>query len=444
MASDSGLGAYRRNFVLGVVNGSIWTLSTALVDIDTVMPAFALDVMGRNVLFVGLLSAFISCGWYWPAIFLSGRYERTEHLRPWYRGAALVRITTMFLMFLLIALFPADHKTALYIAITVLFFLHTSAGGVSMIPFLSIVSDSVPATWRGRFFGVRFFLGGLMSFGAGFWVRHVLSERSGLAFPRNYAYLFGASFIFVLISLMAFYLVDEPPRKVQRRTLPLGTHLARGPRLFRRDRNFRRVILLQALVALSGGLAVPFIVPFAVQDLHVAKSAIGLFLGLKLLSFSGSNLLWSYLSDARGNRVVLLIASALGLCVPVMALLSPLIPASDVHTAGWLELSSRGWFILAIFMTVGASSAGLALGLMNYLLEIIPERLRSTYLGFYYSTGLPLAFVPVLGAVLIGARGQYALGFAVSVAAAVVMLVLAIRLREVRVPGYEEVIVPTS
>ena len=59
------------------------------------------------------------------------------------------------------------------------------------------------------------------------------------------------------------------------------------------------------------------------------------------------------------------------------------------------------------------------------------------------TTGLPLAFVPVVGAVLIGARGQYALGTAVPVAA-VAMLVLAVRLREVRRSGREEVIVPTS
>jgi MFS family permease len=431
MATD-GAGLYRRNFTLGVINGAVWILSTAFVDVDTVMPAFALDVMGRNVIWVGLLSAVIASGWFWPPVLLSARFERTQNLRPWYQWAAAARIGAMFAMFVVIATFPEGHARLLYASVGLLFFLHTSAAGVSNIPFLSIVSDSVPPTWRGRFFGVRLFLGGLMSFAAGFYVRGVLSDHSGLGFPHNYARLFAISSVFVLVSLGAFCFVDEPPRAVQQRKLPLGTHLRRGPRLYMRDRNFRHVILLQALTALSFGLAVPFIVPFAVQDLNVAKSAIGLFLGVKLLSFSCSNLLWSYLSDARGNRLLLVAASALGIAVPAMVCLAPMVPQGELHAAGGLALSARGWFILATFAMVGASNAGLQVGVTNYLLEIIPPRLRSTCLGFYYTTALPLAFVPVLGAVLIGARGHYALGFALSGIAAIAALLLAFRLREIR------------
>lgn len=420
-----------RNLILGIGNGAIFWLAMAFLDPETVLPAFAMDIGGGNILWVGILVAMIGSGWCWPQVFVASILQTKPRYLPYYRLSALARIITRFAIWAAIMLLGTRMPVVLLAVVAILLFVYASAGGVGLIPFMSIVSDTIPATWRGKFFGARLFLGGLLGFGAGFVVKHVLSPGSGWDFPHNYGQLVLFSAVAVTVSVVLFSFAEERPHPVPAHQLPLRLQLARGPRFFRRDPNFRRLVRARVFYALAYGLCVPFIVPFALQQFGVAKAAVGIFLMARVLSFSGANTLWSYISDRIGNRLVLLISGVAATMLPLMMALGPQILQIELAWLGGSVSSVTVYFLLG-FVLVGLSSGGQMLGQINYLLEVAPPRLRTTYLGFYFTVLLPLAWVPVIGSLIIGQAGRYTLGFVLSLIMAVAMLINVVKLGEIR------------
>jgi len=420
-----------RNFWLGVVNGTlIWT-SVAFLDPTTVLTVFALDLMGGSVIWVGILISLITMGTYWPQAILANVFESQPRYMPYYRLATVLRIIIRFGIWLAIVFVGAGQPLTLFIVVAVLLFAFTSAAGVAITPFFGIIGDTIPVTWRGKFFGMRFVLGGLASLGAGLYVKHVLSETSGFAFPDNYAHLALLTAITGLAGWGVFCFMKESPHPSHFRRLSLGKQLARGPRLFRRNANFRRLVRIRAFFEVAQALCLPFIVPFALQVGAVAKALVGLFLVARVLSFSGASILWSHISDKIGNRLLLLISGIGAVVLPAMVMLAPRIPQTPL-LGGSSGIDLRGGYFVLVFVVAGIFLSSQFLGLNNYLLEISDGRTRPTYLGFYFSVLIPLAWMPLVGSLVIGNAGRYHLGFMLSLVAAVGLLVNAVKLGEPR------------
>ena len=420
-----------RNFIIGIINGTIVHASNTFLDPQTVLTVFALDLMGGNVIWVGVLISLIQSGRFWPQSLLAGVLESEPRYLPYYRLSAVVRIVLRFAVWALIFFVGASQPLLLFVLVAIVLFLFSSAGGIGAATFLSIIGDTIPPTWRGKFFGLRFFLGGLVGLVAGLYVKYVLSAESGLAFPLDYAHLALLAAVAGSIAWGAFCFVEESPRRRRNHRLPLGQQLARGPRLFRRQPNFRRLVLTRAFFEMATALCLPFIVPFAVQVGGMAKAMVGLFLVARMLSFSGANVLWSYLSDNLGNRLVLLISGLLCVILPVMVLLAPRVPQTLLISAHPAFDLRTGYFLL-VFAVVGLLIGSQRLGQMGYLLEVTSPLRRPTYLGFYYAVLLPLAWAPFVGALVIGSQERYVWSFGLAVAAALGSLVNAFNLGEPR------------
>lgn len=425
-------GLSTRNFILGLINGSLFILFTTLIDPDTVLPGFVWQLTGGKTILVGLLVSAIGTGWFWPSLLLSPLLATRERLMPLYRLSALGRGLALFALPLVA--FNLDRFSPLtgFLLILVMYLSYTSCGGLSMIPFMTLVSESIPPQWRGRFFGARYLLGGLMALAAGPWVRWLLSDHSGYRFPDNYGLLFLAGAVFAFPSLVSFCLAEERPRTVQRRRLSVGVELRRGLRIVRRDRNFRRLIVTRCLSAFMLGLTLPFIVPYSLSQLAVPASAVGLFVVSKVLTYSLSNLLWSRVSDYGGNRRLLILSAFLSLLAIGLVLVVHLLPATPFSAVTGPQVTWRVAFVALIFACFGFANAGQEIGYTNFLLELIPERRRPTYLSVYYLFWLPLCWVPMIGALLIGSHGRFMLGFSLAAVLSTAVICYTFRLREVR------------
>jgi len=419
-----------RNLVLGVINGTLIWASQAFLDPTTVLTVFALDLMGGNVLWVGVLISLITMGTYWPQAVLASVFESQPRYMPYYRLSTVLRVIARFGIWLAIAGVGASQPLTLFIVVVVLLFAFTSAAGVGITPFYGIVGDTIPVTWRGKFFGLRFLLGGIASLGAGLYVKHVLSQASGFTFPDNYAHLALLTAITGLVGWGVFCFMSESAHPSRSRRLALGKQLARGPRLFRRNANFRRLVRARAFFEIAQALCLPFIVPFALQVGGVAKALVGLFLVARMLSFSGGSILWSYISDNIGNRLLLLISGICAIALPAMILLGPRVPQAPLLPSYGLDLRD-GYFVL-VFAMAGLFLGSPLLGQTNYLLEISDTRTRPTYLGFYFSVLIPLAWMPLVGSLIIGHAGRYQLGFVLSLVAGIGLLINAVNLGEPR------------
>jgi len=260
----------------------------------------------------------------------------------------------------------------------------------------------------------------------------MLGPESGLAFPRNYGVLALCATATMALGVAAFCASEDRPAVTQRRLVGLGMQLRRGPRAWRRHPNYRRLLRAVIGYGLAMALVAPFIVPYGLKRLHLGVEAVGAFLIARQLAFSLASFLWSYLSDARGNRLLMLVASSLALLVPLAMLAAPLVPTNSTVAIAGLSISAPVGYLAAVFVLLGLVTGGLELGYHNYLLEVAPPRKRSTYLGFLSTINLLLAWAPLAGALLIGGAGRYTLGFALGLVAAGVCLYNVVRLGEVR------------
>jgi MFS family permease len=427
---DAGLS--RRNFTLGVINGGLFILMASLLDTDTVLTGFAWQLTGGKALWIGLLVSIINSGWFWPSLFLSPYFATRSRLMPWYQITVATRLVGLFAMAAVSWRVTDLPLASGFVLFTAMYLIYTASGGISLIPFLSIVADTIPAHWRGRFFGWRYLTGGLAAFGVGFVIRWLLSDASPYVFPHNYAVIFTAGALLAVPSLVSFCFAEEPPLRQARRRVPMGVELRRGFRLLQRDPNFRRLIVARSLATIMLGLALPFIVPYGLSQLGAPAAALGLFMSSKVLTYAISNVFWSRVSDTRGNRRLLLLSAVLGLAAVGMVLVVHWLPTTHLMWVAGLPLTWRTAFLCLTFAAFGFSNAGQEIGYTNFLLELIPERKRPTYLGIYYLVWAPLCWVPLLGALLIGNAHRFMLGFVLAAIVGVALLRYTLKLKEVR------------
>jgi len=421
----------KRTFALGVANGALWQLADAFLNPSTVVPAFILALGRGDKVWIGVIMACMNCGWLWPQLFL-GKYLGTkQRLLPYYWVSAVGRGLTMIVLTAVVA-FAYDARPGVVFAIVAaLFMLHGSLGALGTIPFMTIVSDSMPASLRGRFFGLRWLIGGALGMASGIVVKQVLAGGSGPVNPRSYVTLFALGSGVYILSVLCFSLVREPPHDLQRHELSLPMELARGPRLLRRDRDWRLLLWSRACDAVAGGLTIPYMAPFALQYLKAQESVVGIFLFCQAGAGAASNLLWSYLGDRRGNRKLLMVSSAASVLPAAIALLSLAVPPVPLGTWFGVPFTLRLLVFSIAFIPLGFWVSGMAMGQTNYLLDIAPNRRRSTYLAFSSLVAFPLAWWPVGGALIIG-ESRFVLGFTVALAAAIGTFVTTVRLQEPR------------
>ncbi|MFO7946396.1 MAG: MFS transporter [Armatimonadota bacterium] len=389
-------------FLIGCVNGGFVVLASSLLDPETVLPAFTMRLMEGNVLWVGLIYAALQAGRYWPQIFLSRYMETVSRMLPYYYLALALRIVTITAAAVVLYLFAASSPQLTFGLVVVLFFMSFSAVSLGLIPFMEIVNQKVSARTRGRFFSLRYMAGGLAAFGGSFIVKYLLSADSGLTFPLNYTTVFLAGAASLLISVFVFAFIKDEGRRSAKRQLSMKMHMARGARMVSENDNLRRLGKGRALNRAAASLAFPFVVPYALKVLAMPEPAVGLLLSAKMLTYSMSNWLWTYISERWGNRAVTITCSATLIAVPVLTMVSAYLPRTIVFSLLGIGVSWRLLTILCVAIMIGASLSGALVGYNAFLLDILPERKRTTFLGFYYLMLLPTAVVPIIAALIVG------------------------------------------
>lgn len=421
-----------RTFWLGVSNGAVYLTARAFVDPETLLPAFAVDITGGGVIWVGILNALFQAGWFWPHIFSSRYLDSADQLMPHYRTAAALRVICSALMPVAVLLFGSSRPEAALILCGIFLFGLSSAGGFGLGPFMNIVGDTVPARRLGKFFGLRSLLGGLLAFAGGFWIKHMLSPASGIEFPSNYAVVFGVGAGLMAIAVGLFWTVREKPRKSAKRVLPLRLHMARGARMIRQKTNLRRLGVARALYGVALGLSFPFVVPYAIKVIGMPVALAGILLSMKVISFSLSNILWSTISDRLGNRLLLTIIAGVTMLVPAATILSGALPDVPIGQVLGITVTPQLLAVAIACMCVGGAMSGCPLGCNAMLLEMLPERGASIFIGFFFLMLLPTAAVPLAGAVIIGAQDRFGIGMTLAAIAAMLMFIQIRRLKPVR------------
>lgn len=404
----------RRNFALGVLNGAAYRVADSMIDSSLVLTWFVSQLTGSSFI-IGLIWPIRNGGWFLPQLLISGYAQRQERKLVLYRVFAVIRSVAMGLLAVATILWGGVRNDLLLVSFFLCLLVLSFGEGFSGVSFLDIVAKAIPASRRGGFFAWRNFTGGILALGSGAIVRYILDEQTGLAFPTNFIVLFLLAFVGVTISVIAFSAIVEPVEPVDSTVVGLREQLGRAIGFARQDRNFRRLILTRILLVFASGLATPFYIVYAKETLNAPASSVGSYLLSFTIATIISNFLWSRMSSRFGNRTVILVASVIGLGIPISAMAASYI--------GSLEL-----FFLP-FLLRGIYESSVMIGQVNFVLDIAPPAARPTYIGLINTVLGFTSFALALGGLIVDFAGYNTL-FAITILCFILGFIAALGLQK--------------
>jgi MFS family permease len=396
---------YRWNFTVLSLDLAFYYLSTTLVSFSTILPAYLRHLSASNLV-IGVLSALTTAGYSLPNLLFAPLTERVR------RKKRLILFVTPgerlpYLALAACAAWLAVGNPPLALAITfAALLIFTCTGGALTPAWLDLIARAIPARRRGAFFGRSNALAGLMGIGGAVLAQHLLATQP---YPRAYVELFLLAFVFVAISYAFFALNREQGPFMPGKRGSFWLWLRGLPAIVRGDANFAWYMLATLASSLAYSAAAFFTV-VAINRLHVGDFEVGWYTAVLLAASTCFNLLWGWLADRRGHKVVLA-AGLLG-----MLLAMPLSMVAPTPLAYAL-----------VFLLLGASVSAGQLSRLAIMLEFAPEATRPTYVGLASVAGAPLALLgPLVGGVVADRAGSPA-AFAIFWLAGLVALWLLIR-----------------
>lgn len=297
---------------------------------------------------------------------------------------------------------------------------HSAGGALSFLSYNDILAKSVPTTRRGsmqmwrRMGALTIVLLVVTPL-----VRYMIAPDSPFDFPRNFGALFALSVFGSAIGWFLFSQVNEPPSDPSSHRLSWRQHLARGWRIIHSDRSYRRLIRVRLLVGLAAAVR-PFFIVFASEAWGLPDEVAATFLGLQVgAEIIGAGMV-GQISDRLGNRnAVLMAASAMSVAM-VAAVVAAFGDWGGVIELAGLQVRSQIAVLGLAFIGAGLFLASLMIGYTNYLMDIAPEELRPSYIGFGAGFTFPLGLAPLAygwGADALGYRVIFVTGLVLALGA---------------------------
>ena len=172
----------RKNFWLGVLNGTFYITGETIMEPTLVLASFV-SRLTDSPLWVGMIVPLRDGSWFLPQLWVSSFLQSEPRKLPYYRQMALVRALPWLAMTIVVLTVRDPLWTLIFFFIC--FSITAVAAGLSGLPFLEVVGKTIPPERRGEFFALRLATGGLAGVGASFFVRWMLDEKNIYMFPAN-------------------------------------------------------------------------------------------------------------------------------------------------------------------------------------------------------------------------------------------------------------------
>ncbi len=366
---------FRRNFLANTGDVMFWMFGFSFLSAATILPVY-FSHLSSSTFLLGLIPAMLDLGWFLPQLFVAQHVERLPRKKPLVALLGLIERLPFLLMAggaLWFARLPeATAVTFFFILITI----RALASGLVATPWQEFIAKVIPVQWRGRFFGIAHALGGALGLIGSAIATLILAQ---FPYPTNFAVCFLIGFSFTTLSWLGILFTIEP---AQPASPPTNTAIYRQRLLtiVRQDHNFRRYILSRGLGYL-GGMASGFFAVYAVQRFHLSDAQAAIFTAILSAAGMLSNVLWGWMGDRRGHKLVMECSTAVWALALVIALVAQSI-----------------WVYYAVFVLIGAANAGFILSDLSIVMEFGPEAQRPTYIGLARTLSAPFLFIaPLIG-----------------------------------------------
>ncbi len=366
-------GEAKRNFFLAVINGIIFTFAEALLDPTLVLVGFV-SHLTQNPVLLGLVLPIRDGSWALPQLWVSGFLQNRPLKIRVYQQMSTLRIAAWFMLALSMGLIRSPNW--MLIAFFISFSAASLASGIGGLPFLEVVSKTIPPQRRGEMFAWRLGAGGLLGIGGSFIVRWLLSKSSPFSFPDNYATLAFGYFFFASMSLLLFNQIREEPDEHPIPRRKIGAQIRIAIAVLRLNSNYRHLVTTQALMILST-MAIPFYAIFAQKEFQVSPQWVGTYLGVLMVSNLLSNIILGRISKKTDNQKVMQLAATAGIGM-ILVILLLFIFGKILHIT---PIMAAIWLIPSFFLS-GMRGTGFGIASSSLLLNLAEPDERSLMIGF--------------------------------------------------------------
>ncbi len=344
-----------------VVDGAVYMLGIGMVGSGELLPLLVVTRLGASNAVLGLVTSAVRLSFLAPLL-LAHRMETVRRKKRMALVFGLAgRISLPLIAFVLLTLAGATPVFCL-IVIAGLLLVQSAAMSATSPVWTDLLAETIPPHRTGRLLGYRQGFSAMIGLFAGPVCALILTA---LAFPLSYAVLYVVSFAIVMVSWLAFALVDEMPDDVVPRERQPAMHYFRDlVAAVRRDSNYRSLLSHRVLSSV-GVAAFPFFAVVAAVNHGVNEAVLvgSLIVARRLATIIGT-FGGPLLADRVGHKRVMQVgAVVVSLGVLVLALL----PAG-----AWYA------YLAVIFVrSIGATAKGVSQG--AFTLRVYPRGRRVGY-----------------------------------------------------------------
>lgn len=377
----------QRNMLAGIVHGAFFNMAQAFAEPFALIPIF-LSGFTSSKLIIGLTVGLMQAAAVVPQLLMSRFLRRRPHTA---KPVMLLGIWTrcgVWGLLGLLAIMSSGNDLLLLWASVILVSLYSFAGGIAVLPFNRIISETIVPERRSSFFGWRLFYGGLMAMLAGLIVKFVLGSDK-ILWPRNFGVLFLLSFAALIIAYTAMSMFRFAYHPAGKSKGEMPSVWQECLKIFKTYPVLKRLIVIEFLTS-KLALFMPFLTLYATQTRHIALKWVGIFIVCMKLGAMLSNLLWMPIGNKLGTRIL------------IQAGITTAIVGLGLH----IYADTIVFFSLAFFV-IGFASSALLLGYDGYILELGPHETRVLLLAIKGTLLLPLYFMPLLGGLIADTAGYF-------------------------------------
>jgi MFS family permease len=334
---------------------------------------FAATVLGWDPSTIGLMVATpLLCHVIQPPVthWLQRRFSLREIM--------LINFVVNALPWAFVSVFPwlgASKNWLLFLIV----FISSLADSVAAVAWSAAMSELVPVSIRGRYFGDRNVIFGFWNFvvllAAGQYVDHF--NNSMRAFGAVFATAAGAR----MLGMYYLACMKFPRAVTERRTT--SAKLSEYLEVFR-DGNYMRLLLFIGLWGFALNLGTPFYNVYVLKQLPLSVGDLTVLVTISSLGGLLSLRSWGPLSDRYGNKPVMVTCSLLWATTAAVC---------------WLFTgpARHGHLYLNYFIT-GFMTAGFQLCQFNLMINLVPAHRKAHYISVFFAfTNLLTALGPMLG-----------------------------------------------
>jgi MFS family permease len=403
-------GVYRRNFVLLLIDGILFTLAMSLIGATTVIPDFVRRLTSSEIL-IGLSSTLFEIGWTLPQLFIARYIVRFERKKWWFAGPNIPVRFVILIFAITTVLLGKDRPGTILVAFFIAYGIAGLGDGIVGVPWADITGTSLDSRWRARMFGLMTAVTGLIMLGIAPLIGLILGE-SGPGFPNNYALLFGASgTLFVISILPPLFLRELPGGKRAEKIPALSEFLPGLGRVLRTDGPFRAILITRMLTTLVA-MASPFYIGFATVQLKLSSDvAVPTLLAMQTIGTVSGALLYTWLG-ARNNLLYIRLALCGAALLPISALLARVVGPLPLYAG---------------FLMSGLALSNLFLSYQNWVVSYANADQRPIYAGLFNTVAAVISLVAPFIAGSIAQNIGYEALFVVALMMAFVALFVTLR-----------------